>query len=147
MQLDLLPQAYQDAVHIAKKLGIRFLWIDSLCIVQGGQDGQDWASEAGQMEKVFALAYCTIDISSASDVGGTFKEDVENGEISTRGWILQERALSRRTIYFSAERMYWECGAVIWSKAEDRGERYAFLISQCAQAMRYLILLNKFLKA
>jgi hypothetical protein len=76
MQLDLLPQAYQDAVHIARKLGIRFLWIDSLCIGQGGQDGQvgqDWASEAGQMEKVFALAYCTIAISSASDVDGTFK--------------------------------------------------------------------------
>jgi hypothetical protein len=31
---DLLPATFQDAVLIIRKLGIKFLWIDSLCIIQ-----------------------------------------------------------------------------------------------------------------
>jgi len=29
-----LPKTYQDALHVAQELGIRFVWIDSLCIIQ-----------------------------------------------------------------------------------------------------------------
>jgi hypothetical protein len=117
-----LPQTYQDAVHITRKLGVRFLWIDSLCIIQDGR--LDWASECGRMEEVFASAYCTIALSPAVDACGNFEDDVENGELSRRGWILQERALSRRTIHFTGEQIYWECGSVIWSKTAGEGARY-----------------------
>ncbi|MBE3048083.1 HET domain-containing protein, partial [Candidatus Bathyarchaeota archaeon] len=27
----LLPQLYQDAVHVTRNLGVRYLWIDSIC--------------------------------------------------------------------------------------------------------------------
>jgi hypothetical protein len=30
--------------------------------------------------------------------------------LNKRGWVLQERALARRTIYFTARQTYWECG-------------------------------------
>lgn len=30
-----LPKTYRDAVSITRSLGIRYVWIDSLCIVQG----------------------------------------------------------------------------------------------------------------
>ncbi|KAH8896503.1 HET-domain-containing protein, partial [Thozetella sp. PMI_491] len=103
-----LPQVYQHAVYITRKLGVRFLWIDSLCIIQDGR--LDWALECGRMEEVFASAYCTIAISPDVDTCGSFEDDVENGELSRRGWILQERALSRRTIHFTGEQIYWECG-------------------------------------
>ncbi|GAB1318180.1 Heterokaryon incompatibility domain-containing protein [Madurella fahalii] len=116
-----LPQTYQDAVHITRKLGVRFLWIDSLCIMQNGR--LDWAFESGRMEEVFASAYCTISLSPAVKATGNFEDDVENGELSRRGWILQERALSRRTIHFTGDHMYWECGSAIWSKTVDRGAR------------------------
>jgi hypothetical protein len=39
-----------------------------------------------------------------------FSRDVEQGELSKRGWVFQERALSRRTIYFTEKQTYWECG-------------------------------------
>ncbi|KAL1612964.1 hypothetical protein SLS60_001195 [Paraconiothyrium brasiliense] len=39
-----------------------------------------------------------------------FTRDVEQGNLNRRGWVLQERALSRRTIYFAENQTYWECG-------------------------------------
>jgi hypothetical protein len=74
------------------------------------------------MEGVFGLAYCIISTSSEK-TRGSFESDIENGELSRRGWILQERALARRTIYFTGEQIHWECGSTIWSKTEDKGMR------------------------
>jgi hypothetical protein len=31
---DTLPKTFQDAINITRMLGIRYLWIDSLCIIQ-----------------------------------------------------------------------------------------------------------------
>ncbi|EDN97041.1 hypothetical protein SS1G_01969 [Sclerotinia sclerotiorum 1980 UF-70] len=113
-------------MHITRKLGIRFLWIDSLCIVQ--QDRTDWESEATRMGEVFAFAYCTIAIYPPKEASGSFEEGIEGGELSRRGWISQERGLSRRTIHFVGEQMYWECGSVVWDKTSDKGSRHNIFI-------------------
>jgi hypothetical protein len=42
-----LSKTFRDAVHIARELHQRYLWIDSLCIIQ--DDGNDWAREAALM--------------------------------------------------------------------------------------------------
>lgn len=34
MSWELIPKTFQDAISLTRKLGIRFLWIDSLCIIQ-----------------------------------------------------------------------------------------------------------------
>lgn len=80
------------------------------------------------METFSSNAYCTIAASSAtSSLAGflgergqrdvtraeyidNFRADVENSVLSSRGWLFQERALSRRTIYFTSTQIYWECG-------------------------------------
>jgi hypothetical protein len=49
----------------------------------------------------------TLYIYSAID---DFARDVERGNLSTRGWVYQERALSRRIIHFTETQAYWECG-------------------------------------
>ena len=135
-----LPKTFQDAVKVTKGLGIRFLWIDSLCIIQ--EDPEDWKAECQRMEDVFSAAYCTIAASCASgttdgflkprpkrhcvvidtqwcdkpsriyicEALDNFRSDVEQGELSKRGWVYQERALSRRTIHFTEKQVYWECG-------------------------------------
>jgi hypothetical protein len=101
--------------------------------------GEDWKEESERMEQVFRFAYATIAANCASspaerflkarperqcvtmktgnnsfyylcDAIDDFSGDVEEGELSKRGWVLQERALSRRTIYFAEKQTYWECG-------------------------------------
>jgi hypothetical protein len=39
-----------------------------------------------------------------------FQVDVLGGTLNTRAWVLQERALSRRTLHFTDRQTYWECG-------------------------------------
>lgn len=60
-----LPQTFHDAVRTARELGLRYLWIDSLCIVQ--DDPTDFEAECARMNIVFANALCTISASDARD--------------------------------------------------------------------------------
>jgi hypothetical protein len=53
------------AVRVCRKLEIRSLWIDSLCIVQ--DDSNDWFDQAGRMASIFDNAYLTIAASKAKD--------------------------------------------------------------------------------
>ncbi|KAF2016812.1 heterokaryon incompatibility protein [Aaosphaeria arxii CBS 175.79] len=65
--LSLLPQLYQDAVYITRYLGIRYLWIDSLCIIQEGDGLLDWLKEAEVMGQVYSNSYCNISAANAPD--------------------------------------------------------------------------------
>jgi hypothetical protein len=46
-----LTKTFQDAVNITRQFGFRYLWIDSLCIIQGGEE--DWPVEAGHMSSIY----------------------------------------------------------------------------------------------
>jgi hypothetical protein len=66
-----LPKTFRDAVEIASRLGIRYLWIDSMCIVQ--DDPADWEREAKKMAAVYQNALVTIAATASSDSeGGCF---------------------------------------------------------------------------
>ena len=58
-----LPIAFQEAVAFARGLSIRYLWIDSLCIVQSGDEGQDWQMECSKIQNVYKN--CILNISWA----------------------------------------------------------------------------------
>ncbi|KAI0121015.1 heterokaryon incompatibility protein-domain-containing protein [Xylariales sp. AK1849] len=60
-----LPKTLLDAVKLTRHLGIRYLWIDSLCICQG--DADDWARESARMIDVYSHAYLVIAANHASD--------------------------------------------------------------------------------
>jgi hypothetical protein len=53
-----LPQTFFDAVQITRNLGIRYLWIDSLCIIQ--DDKKDWEQESAKMHLVYSNAYLVV---------------------------------------------------------------------------------------
>jgi hypothetical protein len=53
-----------------------------------------------------------------------FDADVEQGELNKRGWVLQERALSRRTVHFTAIQTYWECGEGILCETFTKTTKY-----------------------
>jgi hypothetical protein len=58
-----LPQNFRDAVTITRKLGLRYVWIDSLCIIQDSPS--DWEAEAARMSDVYKGSYLTVAATSA----------------------------------------------------------------------------------
>lgn len=53
-----MPKTIQDAVTICRGLGIRYLWVDALCIIQ--HDREEWERECGKMCQVYSCATLTI---------------------------------------------------------------------------------------
>ncbi|KAK4163748.1 heterokaryon incompatibility protein-domain-containing protein [Cladorrhinum sp. PSN259] len=64
------PKLYRDSGFIAHHLGIKYLWIDSLCIVQ--DDPEDWRRESVRMADYYQRAWLTIASTTTSDDGGLF---------------------------------------------------------------------------
>ncbi|KAL3417718.1 heterokaryon incompatibility protein [Phlyctema vagabunda] len=68
-ELKELPRTFQDAIVLTRILGLRFLWIDSLCIIQG--DTEDWEKEGSKMCDIYSNSFLTICASRAkSDAEG-----------------------------------------------------------------------------
>jgi hypothetical protein len=63
-----LPVLYQDAVTACRKLGTRYIWIDSLCIIQDQE--QDWIHEASIMGRVYSNSLCNFEAAHAVDGHG-----------------------------------------------------------------------------
>ncbi|KAF5529306.1 het-domain-containing protein [Fusarium napiforme] len=74
-----LPMNFQDAVTITRGIGIRYLWIDSLCIVQ--DDIDDWQVESSKMASIYRDAYLVLAATQASDSCQGFldRRDPEDG--------------------------------------------------------------------
>lgn len=101
-----IPLTILDAILLTRWLGIRYIWIDALCIIQEGPDG-DWSTESGKMADVYGNSYLTIAAAYSRDVQGGMFHDVkasrlgsnprtvplQNEPLYARGWALQERML------------------------------------------------------
>jgi hypothetical protein len=69
-----LPKTFQDAIEFTRRLGVRYIWIDSLCIIQ--HDKEDWERESAKMYEVYRKSYLTLAAtSSANAEGGCFTHD------------------------------------------------------------------------
>ncbi|KAG4428183.1 hypothetical protein IFR05_016332 [Cadophora sp. M221] len=139
IDLENLSPTFRDAVAVCRHLGLRYLWIDSLCIVQ--DSAQDWRDESSRMHSVYSNAMLNI-CGIAADPRGLFierkNEHVHTGPIQVdwdgvcqgvyfcmlknvwfdevyysplnrRGWVLQERLLSQRNLLFGENQLFWEC--------------------------------------
>ncbi|KAI0443967.1 heterokaryon incompatibility protein-domain-containing protein [Xylaria telfairii] len=151
-----LPPTFRDAIAVATELGIRYIWIDSLCIVQ--DDPEDWKREAAMMGDVYLNSYLTIAATRASNSEAgflgprsltrtvklpwtllgphspttesiyacqrrSFANDVDDGPLNRRAWVLQERVLSPRTLHFTEHQVYWEC----WQYHQGEDLEYQYL--------------------
>jgi hypothetical protein len=65
--LHTLPQTIQDAIAIARNLGIQFLWVDALCIIQDSPGSEDWQIESSKMGDIYGNAYIAIATESGSN--------------------------------------------------------------------------------
>ncbi|CAM1506145.1 Fc.00g057860.m01.CDS01 [Cosmosporella sp. VM-42] len=72
MSLRLLSQTIQDAITVVRKLGIRYLWVDALCIIQGQNHKMDWKDEIKNMGQIYRNAYLTIAATSACSASEGF---------------------------------------------------------------------------
>ncbi|KAF4457390.1 HET-domain-containing protein [Fusarium austroafricanum] len=62
---DIFPVVFEEAATVARRLGITYLWIDTVCIIQDNK--RDWECEAAKMAEVFENATVTIAASSSAD--------------------------------------------------------------------------------
>lgn len=72
IQVGALSQAFQDAIEISLRLQVRYIWIDSLCIMQDQDDLRDWMKEAATMNQVYMHSYLNISSLAASDSNSSF---------------------------------------------------------------------------
>ncbi|KAH9203276.1 heterokaryon incompatibility protein-domain-containing protein [Leptodontidium sp. 2 PMI_412] len=123
-----LSRTLREAIEVTRRLGIRYIWIDSLCVLQVDED--DWNREAANMGNIYKNAYLTLAATASSSEIPLPKE--QNLELATlkarrsrlhfslevlesgdsfvhRGWAYQERLLARQIVHFTSEEMVWEC--------------------------------------
>ncbi|KAK3358088.1 heterokaryon incompatibility protein-domain-containing protein, partial [Lasiosphaeria hispida] len=137
--LDRLPQALGDAVRVCRALGVPYLWIDALCIVQ--DDPADLRRELSRMPEIYQYVTATISAASSTkaDDGFLFPRGhwyrqcppvrlqavAESGErvvafayekrlwesepIGWRAWTYQEHALSPRVLSYRSTLLEWSC--------------------------------------
>ena len=68
IDINILTATFRDAVHVARKLGVRYLWIDSLCIQQSGPGWDlDWQRESAVMGEIYRHAFLNIQAGRDSD--------------------------------------------------------------------------------
>ncbi len=60
-----LPKTFQDAVNVTMWFKIKYLWIDSLCIIQDSHE--DWERESKQMKQIYKNSFLTITATMAVD--------------------------------------------------------------------------------
>lgn len=67
-----LSTNFQQAIAVARFIGVRYIWIDSLCIIQG--EHSDFHTEGQVMHKVYRHSYCNIAAADSRDSrGGLFR--------------------------------------------------------------------------
>ncbi|KAJ6006655.1 hypothetical protein N7451_004599 [Penicillium sp. IBT 35674x] len=63
-----LPQTFQDAIQLTRRLGLRYLWIDSLCIMQDSRE--DWLDQSAVMGSIYQGSYLNIAATKSTDPSG-----------------------------------------------------------------------------
>ena len=136
IQVSTLPKTIQDAITITRKLGEKYLWIDSLCIIQDCK--ADQLQEIGRMHEIYNAAYLTISASSARGCNEGFlgsrplapeipfpyecpdgvlsrgfiqdvSHKIKREPIDSRAWTIQESMLSQRLLCYGSEQLSWFC--------------------------------------
>lgn len=140
----ILPATIADSMNVAMHMGFRYIWVDAFCIVQ--DDDQDKVIQIPHMDAVYSCAEITIaaGCSGNADFGlhgisqprcnEQVRARVDGKHLAavlpqyetmdepsrsiwnTRGWTLQEKVFSRRTLLFTDTQVFFKCKNSIWSE-------------------------------
>ena len=73
MSIQDLPATFRDAITVTNRLGMEYIWIDALCIIQ--LDAEDWGLHSVTMAKVYSYSAITLAAAASSDAhGGLFRQ-------------------------------------------------------------------------
>jgi hypothetical protein len=73
LRISLLPRTFQRTIDVVRSLGTKYLWIDSLCIIQNST--ADWEQESAQMGQVYSNGLLNIAATGSTDgEGGLLRE-------------------------------------------------------------------------
>ncbi|XXH05361.1 hypothetical protein Hte_011787 [Hypoxylon texense] len=138
-----LPKTIQDAVIVTLGVGLRYLWVDAICIVQ--DDADDKQEQISKMHLVYRGAYFTIAAANAPTSYAGFLQPREryqptrvsarmddnvftevllspeySGLVTSdylflRGWTFQETHLSTRIAVYGPREMVFCCLEGVWS--------------------------------
>jgi hypothetical protein len=61
-----LSQTFRDAIEVVRSLGLDYIWIDSLCIIQD-KDSDDWTKESSKMSQVYGSSYLNLTATAGVD--------------------------------------------------------------------------------
>lgn len=62
------PKTFQDAIMVTRRLGVEYIWIDALCIIQDSPDNVDWSHASKSMCSVYSRSHINIAAPSAESV-------------------------------------------------------------------------------
>ncbi|KAH8776389.1 heterokaryon incompatibility protein-domain-containing protein [Diaporthe sp. PMI_573] len=65
-----LPATITDAIHVCKTLGIPYLWVDAICIIQS--DRKDWEEQSEKMQEVYSNCVVALAAEDAADCARGF---------------------------------------------------------------------------
>ncbi|KAF2808192.1 uncharacterized protein BDZ99DRAFT_419053 [Mytilinidion resinicola] len=132
ISVDALSKPVADAISVTKQLGLRYLWVDALCVLQDSP--ADRRQECAKMMDLYRNAIVTIAAKHGSKspengAGSQPSADIDDLTIhltpdaswDTRAWSQQERILSKRTLYLTDDQLYWECPSLKASDTLPRG--------------------------
>lgn len=144
IKVSTLPRTFADAIDITRRLDIRYLWIDCLCIIQ--DDNKDWQRESVKMAQIYERASLNIAATGAQDATGgcyftrdlrnvkpvvlesdvlglkdsksaqfvlyslsRWRENIDDSLLMHRAWVQQEQFLSKRSLHFTGDQVFWRC--------------------------------------
>ena len=85
LPIDEFPLTMHHAITITRRLGLRYLWIDALCIFQDSVE--DWVAESSRMREVYRGAAITISASAAEKPSdGLFHQRTPPASICRLPW-------------------------------------------------------------
>ncbi|KAF4630750.1 hypothetical protein G7Y89_g7382 [Cudoniella acicularis] len=133
-----LSRTIQDTITTTRKIGMKYVWIDAVCIIQDSMDDKE--IELASMCRIYQHATVTTVAASASSANQGFLEDRgppnpstqvpfwdPNGKLSsvslrfqdyynderepinTRAWTLQEQLLSPRLLIYATHTLQYHC--------------------------------------
>ncbi|KAK4233760.1 heterokaryon incompatibility protein-domain-containing protein [Achaetomium macrosporum] len=134
--LDQIPPTIKDATHVAKEMGMRYLWVDNLCIIQ--DDPEIKGETIKKMDLVYAAADLVIVAAGSetaySGIAGVhsgsrtsrqpieeiapgfrlafrsrYADSMQNVPYSSRGWTFQETHFALRSLVFIDGTVAFRC--------------------------------------